>query len=215
MKYRKKPVDAFRLWFDPYPEWFFDELMDQKVFLILNGTRCKYAVIRTPEGEMRAFKGDYIIRGVKGELYPCKADIFEKTYERVVEMTEREKMLEILQGLCIKEKIGEGLTMREKFEQIANQLIAKGVTVKLQQKPLQLDELKEHEGRFIWLEMKDRSNWRAFEPAKIDCVKRNITYFDCIGSEEEFYFENVFYNVEWRCWEEKPTEEERQDAEWE
>lgn len=130
-------------------------------------------------------------------------------------MTEREKMLEILQGLCIKEKIGEGLTMREKFEQIANQLIAKGVTVKEPQKPLQLDELKEHEGQFILLEMKDRSNWRAFEPAKIDFVKRDITYFYCIGSEEEFYYENVFYNVEWRCWAEKPTEAERQDAEWE
>ena len=130
-------------------------------------------------------------------------------------MTEREKMLEILQGLRIKEKIGEGMTMREKLEQIADQLIAKGVKVKLQKKPMQLDELKEHEGQFIWLEMKDRSNWRAFEPAKIDYVKRNITYFDCIGSEEEFYYENVFYNVEWRCWAEKPTEEERQAAEWE
>lgn len=59
MKYRKKHVvvDAFRLWFHPYPEWFFDELLDQKVFLILNSTRNKCAVIRTPEGEMRAYKG--------------------------------------------------------------------------------------------------------------------------------------------------------------
>lgn len=32
---------------------------------------------------MRAEKGDYIIKGVKGEVYPCKPDIFEATYEPV------------------------------------------------------------------------------------------------------------------------------------
>jgi hypothetical protein len=40
-------------------------------------------VIRTLEGEMRASRGDWIIKGVKGEFYPCKPDIFEATYERV------------------------------------------------------------------------------------------------------------------------------------
>jgi len=40
-------------------------------------------LIRTLEGEMRAEPGDWIIRGVKGELYPCKPDIFERTYEPV------------------------------------------------------------------------------------------------------------------------------------
>lgn len=40
-------------------------------------------VIDTLEGEMRANPGDWIIRGVKGELYPCKPDIFEATYEAV------------------------------------------------------------------------------------------------------------------------------------
>jgi hypothetical protein len=39
--------------------------------------------INTLEGEMRATVGDYIIRGVKGEFYPCKPDIFEATYEEV------------------------------------------------------------------------------------------------------------------------------------
>jgi|SRR5881394_1280096 len=37
--------------------------------------------ITTLEGEMRADPGDWIIRGVKGEFYPCKPDIFEATYE--------------------------------------------------------------------------------------------------------------------------------------
>ena len=39
------------------------------------------ADIETLEGTMHADYGDYIIKGVNGELYPCKPDIFEKTYE--------------------------------------------------------------------------------------------------------------------------------------
>lgn len=39
--------------------------------------------IETLEGTMKCSKGDYIIRGVNGEFYPCKPDIFEKTYEKV------------------------------------------------------------------------------------------------------------------------------------
>lgn len=40
--------------------------------------------IYTLEGKMEAKSGDYIIKGVNGEFYPCKPDIFEKTYEEVV-----------------------------------------------------------------------------------------------------------------------------------
>ena len=39
------------------------------------------AFIGTAEGRMEAKPGDWIIRGIKGELYPCKPDIFEATYE--------------------------------------------------------------------------------------------------------------------------------------
>ncbi|GGO59063.1 hypothetical protein GCM10010910_01110 [Microbacterium nanhaiense] len=41
--------------------------------------------IPTLEGVMRATPGDWIIRGVQGEFYPCKPDIFEQTYEEVPE----------------------------------------------------------------------------------------------------------------------------------
>lgn len=41
--------------------------------------------IFTMEGKMTASAGDYIIRGIAGELYPCKPTIFERTYEEVVE----------------------------------------------------------------------------------------------------------------------------------
>ena len=40
-------------------------------------------MIRTLEGDMRVSYGDWIIRGVRGEFYPCKPDIFEATYEEV------------------------------------------------------------------------------------------------------------------------------------
>lgn len=87
-KFRKKPVviEAFRLDYDVMPDWFEDEAFrdDGKVLLHdeLDGL---HADIYTLEGWHYAKAGDYIIRGVKGELYPCKADIFEMTYEKVEE----------------------------------------------------------------------------------------------------------------------------------
>ena len=42
-------------------------------------------MIRTLEGDMRAVPGDFVIRGVQGEFYPCKSDIFAATYERVAD----------------------------------------------------------------------------------------------------------------------------------
>ena len=44
-----------------------------------------YMVIKTLEGDMRADDGDWIIKGVKGEFYPCKPDIFAATYEAVTD----------------------------------------------------------------------------------------------------------------------------------
>lgn len=43
----------------------------------------KVVIIHTLEGDMKADVGDFIITGVSGEKYPCKPDIFEKTYELV------------------------------------------------------------------------------------------------------------------------------------
>jgi len=45
----------------------------------------KELYIETLEGKLRASKGDYIIKGVKGEFYPCKPDVFEKIYEEIKE----------------------------------------------------------------------------------------------------------------------------------
>jgi hypothetical protein len=42
-----------------------------------------YLLIPTLEGDMKCSKGDYVIRGIRGEYYPCKPDIFEATYEKI------------------------------------------------------------------------------------------------------------------------------------
>ena len=47
-------------------------------------------IIPTLEGDMKALPGDWIIKGVNGEYYPCKPDVFEKTYD-VVENAERSR----------------------------------------------------------------------------------------------------------------------------
>lgn len=80
MKYRKKPVviEAFQLYREPFPEWIWQASDDGIVEI-----RTKDLVINTLEGQMLGITGDYIIKGVQGEIYPCKADIFEQTYEAV------------------------------------------------------------------------------------------------------------------------------------
>lgn len=91
-KFRKKPVEiqayqfngggenerfSFEKWIDNYKgttsNWFF------------NGTEYVSFNIVTLEGLMAVSKGDWVIRGVKDEFYPCKPDIFEQTYEAVTE----------------------------------------------------------------------------------------------------------------------------------
>ncbi len=42
-----------------------------------------YLIIKTLEGDYKADIGDWIIKGIKGEFYPCKPGIFEKTYDKV------------------------------------------------------------------------------------------------------------------------------------
>lgn len=79
MRFRKKPVviDAFR-WLpnappSSLPAWF----TGRSCWDLSDGT----LTIRTLEGDMIVSPGDWIIKGVKDELYPCKPDIFAATYE--------------------------------------------------------------------------------------------------------------------------------------
>lgn len=80
-KYMKKQVvvDAFRLGFEILPKWFIDGMNDGIITLYNDPPS---ADIETLEGRHHASFGDYIIRGVKGEIYPCKPDIFAMTYDK-------------------------------------------------------------------------------------------------------------------------------------
>lgn len=80
-RYRKKPVviDAVQLPVSQAPAWLADAMDIGQIELFGDGT----AKIPTLEGEMTASAGDWIIHGVKGELYPCKPDIFSATYDEV------------------------------------------------------------------------------------------------------------------------------------
>jgi len=88
-QYRKKPVviEAFKYGTDARPDWFNDKVTTNEIVTFV-GTYLKdpsehYCEIKTLEGIMRGNYGDYIIKGVQEEIYPCKPDIFEATYEKV------------------------------------------------------------------------------------------------------------------------------------
>lgn len=89
MKFRKKPVVIEAKQFTTNNEVGSPQ-MDSVVNWVNQGRDTAGAwhngtdiFIVTLEGEMRATVGDWIIKGVKGEFYPCKPDIFEATYEAV------------------------------------------------------------------------------------------------------------------------------------
>lgn len=85
MKYRKKPIEIEAVQFTGSNEFEIMEFAgDARVRCVpMSMTLRPTITINTLEGIMTATEGDFIIRGVKGELYPCKPDIFEATYEAV------------------------------------------------------------------------------------------------------------------------------------
>ena len=80
-KFRKKPVviEAWQLPMRDAETIQFDE--DPNIIFKREGGMIVEAIVSTLEGVMTASVGDWIIRGVKGELYPCKPDIFAATYD--------------------------------------------------------------------------------------------------------------------------------------
>lgn len=76
-RWRKKPIviDAWR--------FAIDDLANMPSWIDCEWLAGESIYIPTLEGVMEARCGDWVIRGVKGEVYPCKADIFAATYEKV------------------------------------------------------------------------------------------------------------------------------------
>jgi len=83
-KYRKKPLVIEAMQFTPKNReqvfrFIYSDLSEDAVagFLVMNLP----LVIETLEGDMTVNYGDYVIKGIQGEFYPCKPDIFLETYE--------------------------------------------------------------------------------------------------------------------------------------
>lgn len=78
-KYVKKPIEieAFQFGVDDIPDWALDKISFEN-----NNMKVEYSII-TLEGDMKLQEEDYIIKGAYGEVYPCKKDIFEATYDEV------------------------------------------------------------------------------------------------------------------------------------
>ena len=79
-KFRKKPVVIEAEQFDT-DKWQLAKEGDILSCVLYDGYIGHY--IRTLEGNMTVKESDYVIRGIKGEFYPCRKDIFEETYEPV------------------------------------------------------------------------------------------------------------------------------------
>lgn len=90
MKARKKPVEVEAVKLNENgiiaEDWFWNAVIENKIITHDFSKHCPdpaWCEIITLEGTMVASPGDYIIQGVNGEFYPCKPDIFEKTYDIV------------------------------------------------------------------------------------------------------------------------------------
>ena len=95
MKYRKKPVviEAFQMTIErrqdnsDWPDWaqaaWNSEPSEGAIWIDPDDPKRENLVCGTLEGVHRIGWDDWIIQGVKGELYPCKPDIFDQTYESV------------------------------------------------------------------------------------------------------------------------------------
>lgn len=87
MKFREKSmvIEAFHWTGDidqeEDPIWAVNAIKEGKIDFYKPGTPEVRMVITTLEGAMEAIPGDWIIQGIKGEIYPCKPNIFEATYE--------------------------------------------------------------------------------------------------------------------------------------
>ena len=93
MLYQKRPmqVEAFKWTADhdqtEDPEWIVAAIKDGGVWFGRDSLNNVQMIIRTLEGNMTATSGDWIIKGVAGEIYPCKPEIFERTYRATTPVT--------------------------------------------------------------------------------------------------------------------------------
>lgn len=128
--YKKLPVKVeavkFEGWnnkqqveFSERPEWL-NRDMGNNISLFGDP---KTLTIKTKEGNMKAKVGDYIIRGIKGELYPCDPEIFEKTY---IQVDENEQEVPLATFTREQEKAFKTLTKSGKYKALQTIFVGVG-----------------------------------------------------------------------------------------
>ena len=82
-KFVKKPVVIEAIQYDGTNITEIESFVGEKLSIIIFSVEDTQLVIPTLEGYMKISKGDYVIKGIKGEFYPCKPDVFKSTYNVV------------------------------------------------------------------------------------------------------------------------------------
>lgn len=119
-------------------------------------------------------------------------------------MTDREKLVELLDII-----IQPG---QKTLGEIADHLLSHGVYVRESQKPCKFEEISLCD--YCWIEYK----YEIYTTVEIACVLCKTSEYcgiDFVGLGSPITHRKELYNKTWRCWAEKPTEEERMAAEWE
>jgi len=86
MKYRKKPIEVEAVQIDSYDYDGMCDIIKWSNGEVASEEECEVGylmAINTMEGRMLAKNRDYVIKGLQGEFYPCKPEIFEASYELV------------------------------------------------------------------------------------------------------------------------------------
>lgn len=133
--------------------------------------------------------------------------------EKKTKMTDQEKLVRLIDEAADITPVSHGgqISYYLDSEKIADHLIAHGVTVKEPQKPLTVEEIRKLP-EFVWVEWKIGQEFEPKIPStlEMDCVETA----DFLVFTDDIYANMDTYGVLWRCWAEKPTEEERKAAEW-
>ena len=129
-------------------------------------------------------------------------------------MTDREKLVELLSGVQAGGVALDHEALKANAvqnEEVADYLISNGVTVREMQKPLTVEELPEYLGDIVWRE----EPFLGLVPIRMFFVGWYALEYEAFGEKEDLESKMDDYNHTWRCWKEKPSDEERQDAGWE
>lgn len=123
-------------------------------------------------------------------------------------MTDREKLVELLE--TAESAVYWNGSDKSFIEKITDHLIAHGVTIKEPNRPMTVEEVRKKD--LVYL---DERHGRTSCPCFIDPASTEHDMYFFTGLNCVFTHRVKAYNKFWRCWAEKPTEEERKAAEWE